>query len=97
MPDHMDHVHLVGVFCPGCGQYAQPMALEAGPQLVRHSALRLENGARRTCRTQFVAIPHATEARVETIPVSGRLEAETVLRSSTARWLAQLMAILESA
>jgi hypothetical protein len=83
-------VTLVGVFCPCCGQRAHTMALETGPQVVRHDrSWTGTDGRRMHCRQEWVAVPSATGRSVDLVPVQGRKETDETLKSHAERWLAE--------
>lgn len=81
-------VRLHTVFCPSCGSHASTLALEAGPQLIRHqSRFTKSTGERVNCRRSWVAVPDAARARVDLIPVEGRHQSDDTLRAATSHWL----------
>ena len=77
---------LVGAYCPHCRARAGTVTRESSPQLIHHDRRWTEDGERRRCLADFVAVVHG--ASVEMIPVAARRQADAVLRAETDKWLA---------
>lgn len=66
------------------------MALEVGPQLVRHDrSWTGEGGERRSCRYTWIAEPDETSGTVQLTPVTGREQIDSTLKTAAERWLAR--------
>jgi hypothetical protein len=66
------------------------MALETGPQVVRHDRRwTTPDGQRAHCRQTWVAVPDPQRGAVQLTEVDGRQETDAALKTAAERWLAE--------